>query len=164
MFVQGTCSTDGRHSRFLAIIKADSDQALYKRVTGESITLTFVSDMLLGESQRLIKIAFFIEEAGRDDGASGGRQPGDFSVKVFDHLMQTSGDGEAAAYFYSTFLKCKLSHNAARQTKQFYDVVRSFIDEMPVSQAERVSYHGDLIYYFRQNRATLEQRTFAQDV
>lgn len=164
MFVQGTCSADGRATRFLAIIKADSDQALYKRITGESITLTYVSDMLLGESQRLIKIAFFIEEDDRDDGATGGRQPEEFSVKVFDHLMQTSGDGEAAAYFYSTFLKCKLSHNAARQTKQFFEVVRSFIEEMPVSQAERVAYHGDLISYLRQNRAMLEPRTFAQEV
>jgi len=164
MFVQGTCSADGRTSRFLAIIKADSDQALYKRVNGESITLTYVSDMLLGDSQRLIKIAFFIEEAVRDDEEAGGRQLEDFSVKIFDHLMQTSGDSDAAAYFYSTFLKCKLSHNAARQTKQFYEVVRSFIEEMPISPAERVSYQGDLISYFRQNRATLEPRTFARDV
>jgi hypothetical protein len=164
IFVQGTCSADGTPSRFVAIIKADSDQGLYKRVDGESITLTYVSDMLLGESQRLIKIAFFIEEVTREDGVTGGRQPEDFSVKVFDHLMQTSGDGDAATYFYRTFLKCKLSHNAARQTKQFYEVVRTFIEEMPLSQAEKVSYHGDLISYFRQNRATLEPRSFAQDV
>ncbi|HYG36807.1 MAG TPA: nucleoid-associated protein [Clostridia bacterium] len=166
MFVQGTCCADGRQSRFLAIIKADSDQALYKRVNGENITLTYVSDMLLGESQRLIKIAFFIEE-GRVDGnenPTGPRQPEDFSVKVFDHLMQTSGDGDAAAYFYRTFLRCQLSHNSARQTKQFYEVVRSFIDKMPVSQTERVAFYGDLISYFRQNRTTLEPRTFAQDV
>jgi hypothetical protein len=164
MFVQGTCSADGNASRFLAIIKADSDQALYKRVTGESITLTYVSDMLLGESQRLIKIAFFIEDAAVDGATPAPRNPDDFSVKVFDHLMQTSGDGDAAAYFYQTFLKCKLSHNAARQTKHFYEVVRSFIEEMPVSQADRVAFHGDLISYLRQNRATLEPRTFAQDV
>ena len=35
---------------------------------------------------------------------------------------------------------------------------------MPVPQADRVSYHGDLISYFRQNRATIEPRTFATDV
>lgn len=164
IFVQGTCSADGVPSRFVAIIKADSDQGLYKRVDGESITLTYVSDMLLGESQRLIKIAFFIEEATRENDSTGERLPEEFSVKVFDHLMQTSGDGDAAAYFYRTFLKCKLSHNAARQTKQFYEVVRSFIEEMPVSQTEKVSYHGDLISYLRQNRSTLEPRSFAQDV
>lgn len=164
IFVQGTCSVDGRHSRFIAIIKADSDQALNKGVNGEGITLTYVSDMLLGESQRLIKIGFFIEESGRDTEFTGRRHTEDFSVKVFDHLMQTFGNSDAAAYFYSTFLKCKLSHNAARQTKQFYEVTRSFIEEMPISQAERVAFHGDLISYFRQNRATIEPRTFAQDV
>jgi hypothetical protein len=164
MFVQGTCAADGRPSRFIAIIKADSDQALSKRVKGESITLTYVNDMLLGESQRLIKIAFFIEEAAPDGQSSASRHPDDFQVKVFDHLMQTAGNGDAATYFYRTFLKCKLAHNAARQTKQFFDVARAFIDEMPVSQADRVDYRGDLISYFRQNRATLESRTFAQDV
>jgi hypothetical protein len=164
MFVQGTCAADGKSSRFLAIIKADSDQALYKRIKGESITLTYVNDMLLGESQRLIKIAFFIEEADRDGDLTAIRPSEDFSVKVFDHLMQTSGDGDAAAYFYSTFLKCKLSHNAARQTKQFFEVVRVFIDELPVSQAQRVAFHGDLISYFRQNATILEPRTFAKDV
>lgn len=168
IFVQGTCAADNRHSRFLAIIKADSDQALYKRVKGEKITLTYVSDMLLGESQRLIKIAFFIEESPAEDGGElqddGLKHPDDFSVKVFDHLMQTSGDGDAAAYFYSTFLKCRLAHNASRQTKQFYEVVRDFIDRMNVPPAEKVELRGDLIAYFRGNRATLEPRTFAKDV
>jgi hypothetical protein len=164
IFIEGTCLVDGRNSRFLAIIKADSDQALLKRVNEEIITLTYVNDMVLGDSQRLIKIAFFIEDSCPDGGSSRGRAPEDFSVKVFDHLMQTSGNGDAAAYFYSSFLKCRLSNNAARQTKQFFEAVHSFIDEMPVSPADRVGYHGDLISYFRQNRETIEPRTFARDV
>jgi hypothetical protein len=164
MFSQGTCSADNRHSRFLSIIKADSDQALHKRVSGESITLSYVSDMVLGESQRLIKIAFLIEVAETERESNGGRSPEEFSVRVFDHLMQSSGNGDAAAYFYSTFLKCSLSHNSARQTKKFYEVVRSFIEEMQVTQAEKVEYHGDLISYFRSNRETLAPRTFARDV
>lgn len=164
MFIEGSCLADGRNCRFLAIIKADSDQALLKRVSGEIITLTYVNDMVLGDSQRLIKIAFFIEESGPDGESTRERSPEDFSVKVFDHLMQSSGNGDAAAYFYSSFLKCKLSNNAARQTKQFFEVVHSFIDEMAVSPAERVSYQGDLISYFRQNRETIEPRTFAREV
>jgi len=83
---------------------------------------------------------------------------------VFDHLLQTSGDGEAAAYFYRTFLRCRTSHTAARKTKEFFNIARSFIDQMPVSQADRVALHGDLISYLRLNRATLEPRTFGQDV
>lgn len=164
LFVQGTCMADNASVRFLAIIKADSDQALYKGIEGEKITLTYVSDMVLGESQRLIKIAFFIEALKADHDPIEVRSPDDFSVKVFDHLMQRSGNGEAAEYFYRTFLKCSISPNAANKTKSFFDFGRSFIDEIPLSQSERVEYHSDLISYMRDNRATIEPRTFAQDI
>lgn len=165
IFVQGTCVADGTKSRFLAIIKADSDQALYKRKQGENITLTFVNDMLLGESQRLIKIAFFIEEQPRDDDeAEERRSPSDFSVKVFDHLMSNTGTGEAAAYFFRTFLKCKQADNAAKQTRVFYEFVRQFIDDLDINASERVNLKGDLISHLRGNRAIVEPRAFARDV
>jgi hypothetical protein len=161
IFVQGDCFTDGQKSRFLAIIKADSDQALVKQMTGDNISLSFVSDTLLGESQRLIKIAFFIEE---EKSANKNRLPEEFSVRVFDHLMQNSGEGDAAAYFYGTFLKCKLAHNSSRQTKQFYEVTRQFIDELAIPADEKLELRGDLISYLRGNRATIEARSFAKDV
>jgi hypothetical protein len=167
IFVQGTCVADGVISRFVAIIKADSDQGFYKNVTGDNVTLTYVSDMLLGESQRLLKIAFFIEESAtdiQDEAAEVRRQPEDFSIKVFDHMMQNSGDGNAAVYFYSTFLKCRLADNAPRKTKIFFEVARDFIGRLEISQAERVELQGDLISYLRGNRAVIEPRTFAQDV
>lgn len=169
IFVQGTCVAGGQISRFIAIIKADSDQGFYKKVDGDNnITLTYVNDMLLGESQRLIKIAFFIEETEPNSVEGGGailhRSPEDFSVKVFDHMMQSSGGGNAAIYFYSTFLKCRLADNAPRKTKQFYETAREFIDQMDIPQSEKVELHGDLISYLRGNRATLEPRTFAQEV
>jgi hypothetical protein len=169
IFVQGTCVADGETSRFIAIIKADSDQGFYKNIDGDNnITLTYVSDMLLGESQRLIKIAFFIEENQLEtpEGRTGAlhRLPGEFSVKVFDHMMQSSGDGHAAIYFYSTFLKCRLAENSPRKTKQFYEAARDFIDQMNIPPAEKVELRGDLISYLRGNRATIEPRTFALDV
>jgi len=169
IFVQGTCAADGAQSRFIAIIKADSDQGFYKNVAGDNVTLTYVSDMLLGESQRLIKIAFFIEEEAPDATVEGAgttiRLPEDFSIKVFDHMMQNSGDGNAAVYFYSTFLKCRLADNAPRKTKHFFEVAREFINQMVnVTQATKVELQGDLISYLRGNREILEPRTFAQDV
>lgn len=167
IFVQGTCAADGPQSRFIAIIKADSDQGFYKQVKDDQVILKYVSDMLLGESQRLIKIAFFIEESERDgidEQADTARRPEEFSVKVFDHMMQNSGDGNAAAYFYRTFLKCRLADSAPRNTKHFYEVVRGFIDNMKVPQSEKVELYGDLIAHLRGNRATLEPRTFAKEV
>jgi hypothetical protein len=169
IFVQGSCVAGGQDSRFIAIIKADSDQGFYKRIDrGNNITLTYVNDMLLGESQRLIKIAFYIEETEleevEEEGTALHRSPEDFSVKVFDHMMQSSGDGNAAIYFYSTFLKCRLADNAPRKTKRFYEAAREFIDKMDIPQSEKVELRGDLISYLRGNRATLEPRAFAQDV
>jgi len=167
IFIQGTCITNSQESRFLAIIKADSDQGFLKQMVDEEITLTYVNNMLLGHSQRLIKIAFLIEDnvlEAEEVAASAIRAPEDFSIKVFDHMMQASGNGNAATYFYSTFLQCKLAENAPRQTKNFYDVARNFIDEMSIDQAEKVELRGDLISYLRGNRAILEPRTFAQEV
>lgn len=168
IFVQGTCAVTDQQSRFIAIIKADSDHALRKHIADQNIILTYVNDMLLGESQRLIKIAFFIEESERNPDEEHSsviqRRPEEFSVKVFDHLMQTSGNRDTAAYFYQTFLKCQLANNASRQTKQFYEVASEFIGDMNVPPAEKVELRGDLISYLRSNRATLEPRTFAQDV
>lgn len=168
IFVQGTCMADAEPSRFLAIIKADSDQGFYKEINGERITLKFVSEMLLGESQRLIKIGLFIEQPEYDpcQGTGNGetRLPEEFSVKVFDHMMQNSGNGDAAVYFYSTFLRCRLANGASRQTKQFFEIARGLVDTMTLSQTEKVEMRGDVIAYLRGNRAILEPRTFAQDV
>ena len=165
IFIQGTCFADHKTSRFIAIIKADSDQGASKRIKGDSIVLTYINDMVLGESQRLVKIAFLIEDAERETESPMPRSTEDFTIQVFDHLMQPSGENDAAFYFYKTFLKCSLSHNAARKTKQFVDVVRAFIDELPLPPSERVAFHGDLISYLRrQDRSTIQPRTFAQEV
>lgn len=167
IFIQGKCVTSSQDSRFLAIIKADSDQAFHKQVVGDEITLTFVGDMLLGQSQRLFKIAFFVEDelaVDEDETSSLVRSPEDFGIKVFDHMMLNSGNGNAATYFYSTFLKCRLADNAPRKTKQFYEITRQFIDEMRIGQAEKVELRGDLISYLRGNREIIEPRAFAQDV
>jgi hypothetical protein len=166
IFAQGSCFIDAEPRRFWAIIKADSDQALFKSVEGDSVVLTYASDMLLGESQRLLKIAFFIDEVG-----SNGSEPppvprsaADIGIKVFDHLMQTSGSSDAAAYFYSTFLKCTIATDASRLTRLFYETTKSFIDELNVDPQEKVDLRGDLIAYLRGNRTILEPRTFAKDV
>lgn len=169
IFIQGTCVADSQTSRFLSIIKADSDQGFYKQVVDDEITLTYVNNMLLGHSQRLIKIALFIEDEERapinsPSNEGDRRTPGEFSIKVFDHMMQSSGNGNASTYFYSTFLKCRLAENAPRQTKHFYEVACGFIDNMGVDQSEKIELRGDLISYLRGNRTTLEPRSFAQEV
>lgn len=168
IFIQGKCVADGKESRFIAVIKADSDQGFYKNIDADNhITLTYVSDMLLGESQRLIKIGFFLEEEKPDpvflqDGVE--RKPEEFSIKIFDHALQNSSDGNAARYFYGTFLKCRQAENAARKTKEFFEVAKDYINNLDISQEEKVDLRGDLISYMRGNKAVIEPRTFAKEI
>jgi 37-kD nucleoid-associated bacterial protein len=168
IFIQGKCMVNAVQKRFAAIIKADSDQAFRKQVDGEnSIVLQYVNEMVLGESQKLFKIALFLEDVQSQ--ARGvvpiQRTPDQFTIKVFDHNMQMSGNANAATYFYSTFLKCRLAENAPRLTKQFFNVARDFLDARDeLRPQEKMEYRADLISYLRGNRQTLEARTFAQEV
>jgi len=167
IFLQGTCIADGDATRFLAVIKADSDQGFSKRIRDGRVTLEYVSDMVLGESQRLIKIAFFMEEAAPESKPKESDEPrtsDDFSVKVFDHMMQNRGDRDAAAYFYKTFLRCEFANDSSRQTKKFWEETRSFLNELEVDKLDRHEYMGGLVTYMRGNAAVISSRDFAREV
>ncbi|MDR2982918.1 MAG: nucleoid-associated protein [Puniceicoccales bacterium] len=163
IFIQGNCVIDGTSSRYISIIKADSDEGLAKQVTNTGITLKLVRDMLLGESQRLFKVAFIVED-NEPRTKPDIRDTGDFSIMVFDHLMQNTGDGNAAAYFYRAFLKCRLAENAARKTKQFYELAKDFVSSLAISQDKKVELRGNVIAYLQSNQGTLEPRSFARTV
>ena len=167
IFLQGTCNADGDPARFLAIIKADSDQGFSKRVKGGRVTLEYVSDMVLGESQRLIKIAFLIEEtapATKPTEKDDPRATDDFSIKVFDHMMQNRGDRDAAAYFYKTFLRCEFANDSSRQTKKFWETTKEFLDGMEVDKLDRYEYHGGLVSYMQGNTSVISPRDYAREV
>lgn len=162
VFIQGSCIADGQSARFITIIKADSDQALQKKINGENITLTFVNDMILGQSQKLFKIAFFVEQEQQKTGGTC-RSTDDFEIQVFDHMMNNSGNGAPATYFYSAFLKCKQAENAPRQTKKFYEETKRFIEIMQIDAGEKIALNGDLVSYMRGNRTILEPSEFARE-
>ncbi len=168
LFVNGTCNADGDNRRYMAIIKADSDRVLQKRILDEgSIVLTYIADTLLGESQKLFKIAFYLEEfrqVRNTESRIALRSTTDFEVKVFDHNLQNSSDSNAAMYFYGTFLKCRLADNAKKQTKNFFESSLRFISELDIPSEEKLDYKGSLMSYLRGNIATIEPGTFAREV
>ncbi len=166
LLIQGNCFANRENVRFIAFIKADPGQGLLRRLEGDRITLSHVSDMLLGESQRLLKVALFIEEVPLDNSSASPRIPDDFSIKIFDHLLQNSGDRAAANYFISSFLKCILARNAPQQTKKFYNITVNYIFDCPsLTNEEKSELHGDLISYLRNNdTAIIQPREFARSV
>lgn len=165
-FITGSCVADNQPSRFVAIIKADSDEALLKTVKGDNVKVDFVGGVLMGASQRLIKIAFFIEDHRLEQGEEKEevRRTTDFSVMVFDHLMQNRGDVDASSYFYRTFLHCELANDASRMTKRFFEATRTYINSMDIELVERHALRSDLITHMRSNKTTLDARSFAMEV
>ena len=167
IFVQGIADDNNKNkSRFISIIKADPDKGLVRKINKHQITLEYVNNILFGDSSRLIKIAFFMEENNsnkNDDEHLNIRNPEDFSIKVFDHLMQNSTNGKAALYFYKSFLECNLAETAATKTKEFYEITREYINNMNIQQDEKVDLYGDLTSYLRNNDSTVSAQTFAVD-
>lgn len=162
LFIQGSCMVDDQLTRFITVIKADSDRALSKQISDNTISFEYIQDILFGSSQRLIKIAFFTEDAEREK--EGPRSPDDFSIKVYDHLMQNSNDRAAAAYFYKTFLGCKIAVTAAVNTKKFFETITNFINNSKLPQDKKVTLRGDVISHLRGNVDVINPTTFAKEV
>ena len=166
IFMQGVCFYDGQELRFIAVIKADPDQALRKTITNGIIRLDYVNNLLFGNSQRLLKIALLIEEQRETaNRATAQRVPEDFAIKVFDHLMDNSSDNNAAAYFYRTFLGCRLAENSAVKSRQFFDITETFIMSSPnLTQEQKEVCRGGLFSLMRGNTEIIEPAAVAREI
>ena len=66
IFVQGDCLADSQKSRFLAIIKADSDQALVKQMTGDNISLSLsLATHYSANRSDLLRLLFLLKRKSR---------------------------------------------------------------------------------------------------
>lgn len=165
VFLQGTGWQDNTEVRWICVMKADPDRGLVKKVTGTTIELQYVSDLIMSAQQRLLKIAFIVEELRNEasEAAQEIRDPSDFSLRVYDHLMSTTGRGTAAQYFYSAFLGCRLADNSAKQTRDFYEQTRKFIDSVSTDAAQRVEMRGHLVSYLKSQNSVISASKFAED-
>ena len=161
VFMQGTGWDGEEQLRWVCIMKADPDKALVKTVKKGSIDLEFVSDLIMGAQQRLLKVAFIVEQV-EDSSSDDLRDSKDFSVKVYDHLMSNTGRGTAARYFYSGFLGCKLAENAAKRTRDFYEETKRFIDSMGLSPRKKVDLRGHLVSYLKSEKSRISVSEFAE--
>ncbi len=158
--ITGTVGTVASPRRFIAIVKADSDEGFAKVANGKDFELTFIEEMVLGTNNKLYKIGCFIEKFESDPGDD--PNPSNFDALVFDHLLNQSS-GNVALYFYKTFLGCELAHTAKRLTKEFHEHSSRFIDALEVPQEDKVDLKNSLSAYLRSNRRTCSVKDFAAD-
>jgi nucleoid-associated protein YejK len=163
LVVDGTMGSNARPTRFVAVLKAESDSAFIKEKTAKGLLLKFIADMVLGAQQRLYKIGCFVELKRRAPGDGDGvRSKDDFEVIVYDHQMSNTGDNNAARYFYGTFLGCRLADSAPRLTRIFYEQTSEFINGLNVTAEKRIEARQHLVSYLKSQDKHFSVKEFAE--
>ena len=143
--------------RLVVIVKAESDSAFIKEKLQTGVSLRYVSEMVFGAQQRLFKIGAFVENRRRSGLP---RAKADFQTMVYDHQMNIKGAGQAAQYFYSTFLGTTMAPSAPQLNKQFFEATTAFIDASGRSRDERWALRNHLVSYLKSNETTIQGRIF----
>lgn len=161
--VDGTMGSNAKPTRFVAVLKAESDSGFIKEKTAKGLLLKFIPDMVLGAQQRLYKIGCFVESKRRPAGdCDVVRSKDDFEVVVYDHQMSNTGDNNAARYFYGTFLGCRLADNAPRLTRLFYEQTSDFINGLNLTAEKRIEARQHLISYLKSQDKHFSVKEFAE--
>lgn len=162
IFLQGTCVEDNTTKRWIAFVKADPDRGLIKELQEGKITLRYVSDLIMGAQQRLLKVVFFIESDAKPAGEGADRKGDEFSIRLYDHLLSNTGEGTAAQYFYSTFLGLKPAENSAKLCRLFFEKTKQFTDELAADSSEKVAFRGHLFSYLSSEKQQISATEFAE--
>jgi len=143
-----------QNHRFIGIIKAELQEGFSLQTAANKLLLTFISKLLLTPSQKFYKIGAFIETNSPDDPAH--RTPDDYVVLVYDHnLMTRTEEGQAAKYFYETFLGCSFSPSDKKLTSDFFYKTREYIDELQVGEEEKLDLQSSLYSYLKVSQSNV---------
>lgn len=158
LIFQGSAGPATQRQRLIVVVKAESDSAFIKTNNPTGVLLQFVREMVFGAQQRLFKVGAFIEVRRRPGTP---RAKSDFETVVYDHQMNIKGAGQAAQYFYATFLGTTMAPSAPQLSKQFFDATTKFINESNRTRAERWELRNHLVSYLRSNEPTISGKIFS---
>ena len=139
-------STSNSKLPFLCYIKAETHEGFLEQKRSGSITLSYLSDLLLTPQQKLYKIGFFIEN---------NRSTDNYSTFVYDHNMTRLETKQAAKYFYQSFMGCSLSPSEKKLTQDFYTLTKDFINDLPITEQERLDLNYGLYTYLKVSTSSL---------
>lgn len=140
--------TIGVHSkRFICSIKAETQDGFHNKQELGKIVMEHVSDLLLTPQQKLYKIGLFIEREKLL--SSGKRKAEEFSAYVFDHNMTQRETSSAAQYFYEGYLGCAVPQSAKKQTRDFYNATKAFINAAELTSEDKVDLYNSLYTYLK---------------
>ena len=143
--------------RIVGVIKAEVHSGFTRDQTDGRLTLKFLDKLLLTPQTKLYKIGLFIED-----------KPTEQSIVerwiayIYDETMTVQNRYGAAQYFYGSFLGLVFPESSARQTKQFHDLTKQFIQAMDVPEEDKIVFHNALVTYLRADQSpTVEVGAFS---
>lgn len=146
--------------RIVGFIKAETHSGFTRqRDENGSISLRFLTNLLLTPQTKLYKIGIFVES----DPENANPLPSGWRAFIYDDQISTSNKLTAAQYFYEGFLGCFFPETSARLTREFHDYTKDFIRRLDVPEEDKIDLHNALITYLKVDQSpTVQTSAFAQ--
>lgn len=143
--------------RIVGVIKAEVHTGFLRDEQEGRFILKFLDKLLLTPQTKLYKIGLFAEQQPNVDQVNERWQ-----AFIYDEMMTVRNRYGAAQYFYDGFLGLAFPESSARQTKQFHDLTKTFIQNMDVPEEDKVALHNALVTYLKVDQTpTVEVNAFA---
>ncbi|MDO9054562.1 MAG: nucleoid-associated protein [Gallionella sp.] len=144
---------------FIAAIKAEPQDGFKTDEKDDQVTMEYIAELLLTNTQRLYKIGLLTEIASKPANADG-HHASNYRAFLFDHLMTATETRSAAIYFYRGFLGMDTQASSKKLTQDFFELTRSFIDTSPITDDKKIDFHESLRSELRSQEATISVAAF----
>lgn len=146
--------------RILGVIKAETHSGFTRQTDPNgSISLQFLTNLLLTPQTKLYKIGIFVES----DPPTADPLPKGWRSFIYDDQISVSNKLSAAQYFYDSFLGCSFPETSAKLTREFHDHTKGFIRNLDVSEEAKTDLYNALITYLKVDQSpTVQTSVFAQ--
>lgn len=151
-----------RTEKCIGIIKAELHGGFNFTEDSDSMIVKYLSNLLLTPQQKLYKLAMFIRKA--DDGVNlTANNSNDYKVFVYDQTISRNESGDAAIYFYQTFLGCSVHKSSKKLTQDFFKLTQNFINDLDIDDDNKVNLSTALHTYLNVEMSnTIQVREFAE--
>lgn len=133
--------------RLVGVIKAEVHNGFMREreAAGEKPKLKFLKSLMLTAQTKLYKVGLFMEPQE----PAAGEFPAGWDAYIYDETLTVANRYGAAKYFYDGFLGLGFPQSSARQTLQFFDLTKAFIQAVDKPEEEKIVLHNALVTYLR---------------
>lgn len=148
--------------KFIAIIKAETENGIRVVNTDGIIQLQVIKDLLLSKHQKLYKVAMVIQNAQLALNDEKVYDSTSFLCFLFDHTLTRLETKKAAAYFYSTFMGMSIRKSDAKYTEIFFNETQQYINNNnSFTQEDKRTYREALRTALKDNTPSIHIEDFA---